>query len=95
MAEHAAAAAALLKAMAHPARLLVMCRLVQGEAAVAELAAGLALSQSALSQHLAVLRELDLVRTRRRAQSIIYSLSPGPALGVVQALHDAFCAGRD
>ncbi len=95
MAEHAAAAAALLKAMAHPARLMVMCRLVQGEAAVAELASGGDLSQSALSQHLAVLRELGLVRTRRQAQSIIYALSPGPALGVMQALHDAFCPGRD
>jgi len=95
MAEHATAAAALLKAMAHPARLLVMCRLVQGEAAVAELASGVALSASALSQHLAVLRQLDLVRTRRQAQSIIYSLSPGPALGVMQALYQAFCVTQD
>lgn len=91
MAAHAAQAAALLKAMAHPVRLLVMCRLVTGEASVGELNTSIALSASALSQHLAVLRELNLVHTRRQSQSIYYSLAPGPALGVMQALHDAFC----
>jgi len=94
MAVHAEQAAALLKAMAHPARLLVMCRLVIGEASVGELHRGSALSLSALSQHLSVLRELDLVRTRRRAQSIFYSLVDGPAHGVMRALHAAFCEKR-
>ncbi len=92
MAEHAEQAAALLKAMAHPARLLVMCRLVRGEASVGDLHGGSQLSLSALSQHLSVLRELDLVRTRRQSQTIFYSLVDGPALGVMRALHDAFCA---
>ena len=46
---------------------------------------------SALSQHLAVMREAGLVNTRREAQSIYYSLAEGPALGVMQALHDAYC----
>lgn len=92
MAQHAAAAAELLKALAHPARLLVMCRLVDGEASVGELQQQIGLSMSALSQHLAVLRELALVNTRRQSQTIFYSLADGPALGVMQVLYDAYCA---
>ncbi|GAB6195340.1 ArsR/SmtB family transcription factor [Lysobacter xanthus] len=92
MAAHAAAAAALLKSLAHPARLLVLCRLVEGEAAVSELQALGTWSMSALSQHLAVLRAAGLVRTRREAQAIYYALEPSPALGVLEALHAAYCA---
>ena len=94
MAVHAGEAAALLKALAHPARLLVLCRLVEGEASVGALQPLTGLSQSALSQHLAVLREMALVSTRREAQTIHYAIADSPALGVLQALHDAFC-GRD
>lgn len=94
MARHAAAAAELLKALAHPARLLVMCRLVDGEASVGELQQQVGLSMSALSQHLAVLRELALVTTRRQSQTIFYALADGPALGVMQALYDAYCAPK-
>ncbi len=91
MAEHAAAASELLKALANPARLLVMCRLIDGEASVGELQQHIGLSMSALSQHLAVLRELELVNTRRQSQTIFYSLADGPALGVMQALYEAYC----
>ena len=91
MAAHAGAAAALLKSLAHPARLLVLCRLVEGEASVSELQALGTLSMSALSQHLAVLRGAGLVRTRREAQTVFYALEDGPALGVLDALHAAFC----
>jgi len=91
MVVHAEAAAALLKALAHPARLLVLCRLVEGEASVSELQPLTGLSMSALSQHLAVLREMALVVTRREAQSIYYAVAQSPALGVLHALHDAFC----
>ncbi len=94
MAVHAAAAAELLKALAHPARLMVMCRLVDGEASVGELQQQVGLSMSALSQHLAVLRELALVTTRRQSQTIFYSLADGPALGVMQALYEAYCAPK-
>lgn len=94
MARHAAAAAELLKALAHPARLMVMCRLVDGEASVGELQQQAGLSMSALSQHLAVLRELALVTTRRQSQTIFYSLADGPALGVMQALYEAYCASK-
>lgn len=94
MARHAEAAAALLKSLSHPARLLVLCRLVEGEASVSELQARGTLSMSALSQHLAVLREGGLVQTRRDAQTIFYSLADSPALGVMQALHEAYCGSQ-
>jgi len=91
MAEHADAAAALLKALAHPARLLVLCQLVEGESSVGDLQPLTGLSPSALSQHLAVLREMDLVDTRREAQSIVYSLADGPAADVLAVLYAAYC----
>lgn len=94
IAAHADEAALLLKSLAHPARLLVLCRLVEGEATVSEMQSLGTLSMSALSQHLAVLREAGLVKTRREAQAIFYSLADSPALGVMQALHAAYCAPR-
>ncbi|WDI91039.1 winged helix-turn-helix transcriptional regulator [Xanthomonas campestris pv. raphani] len=97
-AEHMAAlatqASGLLKALAHPARLLVLCQLVEGERSVGELQPLTGLSMSALSQHLAVLREMALVITRREAQTIHYALVPGPAVGVLDALYAAYCAPR-
>jgi DNA-binding transcriptional ArsR family regulator len=51
-------------------------------------------SQSALSQHLAVLREAGIVTTRREAQTIWYTLAEGPAHAVMAALHASFCAPR-
>lgn len=91
MAAHAGQAAALLKALAHPTRLLVLCRLVEGEAPVGALQSLTDLSPSALSQHLAVLRQMALVTTRRDGVAIHYALADTPALGVLKALHDAYC----
>lgn len=95
MARHADEAAALLKALAHPARLLVLCQLVEGERSVGELQPITGLSMSALSQHLAVLREMELVTTRRESQTIHYSLVKGPAMGVLDALYAAYCVAQD
>lgn len=92
MVRHSANAAALLKALAHPARLLVLCQLVEGESSVGDLQPITGLSMSALSQHLAVLRGMALVTTRREAQTIFYALAEGPAVGVLGALHAAYCA---
>ncbi|KAB7770108.1 ArsR/SmtB family transcription factor [Xanthomonas maliensis] len=91
MARHAADAAALLKALAHPARLLVLCQLVESERTVGELQPITGLSPSALSQHLAVLRDMDLVHTRRQAQTIHYSLAAGPAAKVLETLYAIYC----
>lgn len=94
MARHAEKAAALLKALAHPARLLVLCQLVEGERSVGELQPITGLTMSALSQHLAVLREMELVHTRRESQTIFYSLAEGPAAGVLNALYAAYCGRK-
>lgn len=52
------------------------------------------LSMSALSQHLAVLRQMELVTTRRESQTIHYALAGGPAIGVMDALYSAYCASK-
>lgn len=92
MRQHAGSAAQLLKALGNEKRLMILCLLAEGEHSVGELNERLDLSQSALSQHLAVLREQGLVSTRREAQTIFYSVTPGPALVVIQALHGIYCA---
>lgn len=92
MRAHAGDAARLLKALANEKRLQVLCLLAEGERSVGEINAMLDLSQSALSQHLAVLREEGLVQTRREAQVIYYSLMPGPAAQVMQTLQGIYCS---
>lgn len=94
MQEHAGEAAQLLKALANERRLQVLCLLAGGERSVGEINALLELSQSALSQHLAVLREEGLVDTRRESQMIYYSLAPGPAAAVMETLYGIFCGGK-
>ena len=91
MQAHAGDAARLLKALANENRLQVLCLLAGGECSVGEINELLDLSQSALSQHLAVLREENLVQTRREAQTIHYSLTPGPAAAVMETLHGIYC----
>ncbi len=92
MQAHAGDAARLLKALANEKRLQILCLLADGERSVGEINDLLDLSQSALSQHLAVLREEHLVKTRREAQTIFYSLMPGPGAEVMGALHGIYCA---
>jgi DNA-binding transcriptional ArsR family regulator len=84
----------LLGAMANTSRLMILCRLADGEKSVSELQPMIGLSQSALSQHLAVLRRRQLVRTRRDGQSIYYSLASGQAASVINTLHEQFCGRR-
>ncbi|MFN9737277.1 MAG: ArsR/SmtB family transcription factor [Pseudomonadota bacterium] len=91
MASQAEAAADLLKILGHPARLRILCRLVEGEHSVGALNADIPLSQSALSQHLALLRDQGLVTTRRESQTIFYSLADGPARVILGTLHDLYC----
>jgi DNA-binding transcriptional ArsR family regulator len=70
---------------------MIMCNLAEGEMTVGQLNGVIPLSQSALSQHLALLRRDGLVKTRREAQTIYYSLIEGPASQVIQILHDIYC----
>jgi ArsR family transcriptional regulator, virulence genes transcriptional regulator len=88
-------AADLLKALSNPQRLRMMCLLIDGEKTVGELNAAIDLSQSALSQHLAVLRDGGLVRTRREAQNVYYSVAEGPVQRVIETLHDLYCPADD
>ncbi|MGR9092808.1 MAG: ArsR/SmtB family transcription factor [Gammaproteobacteria bacterium] len=84
----------LLKAMANEWRLMILCQLSEGEKTVSELQQILGLSQSALSQHLAVLRREKIVRARKHAQSVFYSLSGNDASKVMQSLHEIFCKSQ-
>jgi len=92
MRAHAVDASRLLKALANDKRLMLLCLMVDGEQSVGELNAKVDLSQSALSQHLAVLREDGLVSTRREAQTIYYALASGPARQIIETLHGIYCA---
>ena len=85
-------AATMLKAIANESRLLILCHLEGKEISVTELNDHLELSQSALSQHLAVLRKNDLVTTRRESQTIYYSLSDGRSSAVIKTLYQLYCA---
>jgi DNA-binding transcriptional ArsR family regulator len=84
-------AAALLKSLANEHRLLILCLLSEGELSVSQINERVSLTQSALSQHLAVLRDQDMVTTRREAQTIYYSLQRGVAQQVINVLHDHYC----
>jgi DNA-binding transcriptional ArsR family regulator len=92
MKAHASDAAQLMKALGNEQRLLILCNLLEGPMSVGDLNARVALSQSALSQHLAVLREGGLVETRRDAQSIHYSLPTGPVTRVLTLLREMYCS---
>ena len=94
MQNNAEEASALLKSLANPKRLLLLCALVNREHTVGELEALTGLSQSALSQHLARLRDEHIVSTRREAQRIFYSLEDAGARAVLETMHGIFCATR-
>jgi DNA-binding transcriptional ArsR family regulator len=90
--ERAAEAAELLASMANAKRLLVLCHLVEGERSVGDLATIAGLSQSALSQHLGKMRLQGLVKTRRDAQTIFYSLASHEVRAVLETLYGIYCA---
>lgn len=95
MRQSATEAVRLLKSLANENRLMIMCVLSEGEHSVGELNKRIDLSQSALSQHLAVLREQGLVRTRRESQTIYYSLADTEAIAVIETLHRIYCEDED
>ncbi len=91
MQESADRACELLKAMANRHRLLILCQLVQGERSVGELAEFLGIRDSAVSQHLTLLRKDGLVSARRDGQTIWYSIASSEARTLLSALYDVFC----
>lgn len=91
MRSNASAACRLMKVLANPDRLLLLCQMAQGEKCVSELEALVGISQPTLSQQLGVLREEELVNTRREGKNIYYSISSPQALAVMAVLHAQFC----
>ena len=77
-----------LKIMSHPERLLMLCRMDEGEVSVSELVELTDLSQSSVSQHLAMLREEGVVTIRGEAQTRFYRLADPIVSGIIQALCD-------
>lgn len=94
MRRNAGTAAAVLKMLSHEARLLVLCDLVGAERSAGELVNSSGLSQSALSQHLAKLREEGLVNTRRDGQTIYYRLADGKTARLIEMLHTLYCGRK-
>ena len=92
--ERAEEAAEALASMANAKRLLVLCHLVEGERSVGDLAGLAGLSQSALSQHLAKMRLQGLVKTRRNAQTIFYSLASDEVRAVLETLYAIYCSPK-
>ena len=92
MAENASEAAALLKALAHEGRLMILCHLAgQGELSVSALETLLDKRQAAVSQLLSRLREDHLVVARREGKTVYYSLADGPATDILHTLHGIYC----
>ena len=91
MQQAAREACGLLKVLSNPDRLLILCYLSQGEARVGQLEEALGIVQPTLSQQLTVLREEELVSTRREGKNIYYSLASPKALAVIETLYVEFC----
>lgn len=91
---HADDAAALLKALASPARLMLVCHLLEGERSVGELGELAGIDQPSLSQQLGVLREQGLVATRREGKHIHYRIASPASLALLQTLHALYRAPR-
>lgn len=89
--ESAGRAAAVLRMLSNEKRLMLLCQLADGELSVGELQRRVGLSQSALSQHLALLREEGLVGTRRESQMIYYRIGDPAALRIIETLAELFC----
>ena len=95
MRTNALKASNLLKALANPDRLLLLCRLSQGEQCVGDLEKIVGIKQPTLSQQLTVLRSEKLVDTRREGKLIYYSIASKEALSVMKLLYEQFCLPRE
>ncbi|UGQ48772.1 ArsR/SmtB family transcription factor [Massilia endophytica] len=84
-------ACGLLKVLGNPDRLMLLCQLTQGEYCVSELETLLRIQQPTLSQQLGVLREEQLVNTRREGKQIYYSMASKEALAVMNVLYGLYC----
>lgn len=90
-----AEATRLLRALGNERRLMILCQLVDGELSVGELMPRVGLSQSALSQHLAVLRAQAIVATRREGHAVRYRIADPAAVRVVETLVEIFAPDQE
>ncbi len=90
----AARACELMKVLANPDRLLILCQLSQEEMCVSDIESTLGIVQPTLSQQLTVLRNAELVTTRREGKNIYYQLASTPALAVMNTLFEQFCSPK-
>ena len=90
----ARAASELLKALASPNRLKILCHLLEGEKSVGQVAALVGIRETAASQHLALLRRDRLVDSRRSGQTVYYRMASPTAERIIAVLYDAFCPAR-
>ena len=88
----AGAATSLLKALANQDRVMLLCQLTEGAHCVSELEERTGIRQPTLSQQLTVLRNEELVNTRREGKQIYYSIASPAALAVLQTLYEQFCS---
>ena len=94
MRETAPKVSALMKILSNENRLMILCQLVTQERSVGELATKLEMRQAALSQQLALLRKDGLVKTRREAQTIYYSLARDDLAELLGFLYETYCADK-
>ena len=92
MQQAAGQACRLLNVLSNPDRLMILCQLSQGEMRVGELEEALGIVQPTLSQQLTVLRDEELVSTRREGKNIYYQLSSVQALALMKVLYEQFCS---
>ncbi len=95
MREAAGRARGLLKVLSNPDRMLLLCKLAEGEHSVGALEAAIGIAQPTLSQQLAVLRDEGLVQTRRAGKQIHYSISSPEALAVMRTLYALYCPRQE
>ena len=91
MMENAKRTSEFLKSLSHPLRLVILCRLVEGEANVGQLEAKAGLPQAVVSKQLANLRAAGLVEFRREGREIHYSLAHDHTRRILMALYEEFC----
>lgn len=89
--QSAARAADLMRLLGNERRMMALCQLAGGELSVSELQDRLGMTQSSLSQHLALLREQGVVATRRQGQTIYYRIADPAALRILETLAELFC----
>ncbi len=89
--EHIELASLALKAMSHPLRLKILCVLGDQEVSVQDIVERVGTSQSNISQHLAILRDKDVLRTRKDANRVYYRVSDPRTLKLIELMRDVFC----